>query len=275
MKNFFKSLIFVTFMAMSGLASAVCYTNANQIPVGSLPLHPSSNGGALCTTKSEANEQVGGGQVVTLVTTQQQGVFQPVTAGQVFSNCTPQQEIHRAGMMALFGAAIGGLGNLLIKDNGRDAGKGAGVGLIGGTLYALGTECRVAVPQGTVAGQGIPGQTSVELSTCSIPGGGPDLQNMRGLTRVQCAAIEATQKTGGNQNLVFSNEGTGEGVCALDSNGTARLKSNPSKVVPKGELIAFSEVTKDSSGIAVIPKNSPNENCSVWRRRIAPQIVAL
>ena len=155
MKNFFKSLIFVTFMAMSGLASAVCYTNANQIPVGSLPLHPSSNGGALCTTKSEANEQVGGGQVVTLVTTQQQGVFQPVPAGQVFSNCTPQQEIHRAGMMALFGAAIGGLGNLLIKDNGRDAGKGAGVGLIGGTLYALGTECRVAVPQGTVAGQGV------------------------------------------------------------------------------------------------------------------------
>ena len=131
MKNLFKSLIFVTFMAMSGLASAVCYTNANQIPVGSLPLHPSSNGGALCTTKSEANGQWGGGQGVTLVTTQQQIVFQPVPAGQVFNNCTPQQEIHRAGLMALFGAAIGGIGNLLIKDNGRDAGKGAGAGLIG------------------------------------------------------------------------------------------------------------------------------------------------
>lgn len=123
------------------------------------------------------------------VHSQQPRVIQSMPSGYGgYRNCTEEESIRRAALIT----TARGLAGLLIYDNGRAAGQEAGFGL----LYAMGTDCRVAVPQGTariLVQQGvqvIPQPATVHVpSNCSIDGN-PKLQNLRGLTEAQCAALK-------------------------------------------------------------------------------------
>lgn len=115
-------------------------------------------------------------------------------------------------------------------------------------------------------------------SVCNIDGK-PELQNLKGLSEAQCAEVARLSGTtssvsSGNSKvaskLTFSNEGTGNGICRLLSNGTARLKANPSQVTVQGQVLATSQKTPDA---AVVLPLATGEDCAVWRRRIAPQIL--
>lgn len=230
MKNLFvKALFAVAILVMSNLAVAVCYTNANQIPEGSLSLYPATGWSALCTDIKEARGE--SGQGVTLITTQQPIILQRVPTGQVFNNCTAEQQIHRAGLMAAAGTVIGGLGGLLIGDNGRAAGKGAGAGLIGGALYAMSTECRVAVPQGNVAGQVFqPGQTVSGQSSCDVG----DLKGLKGLSEADCKRISVAlaEKPKESTGATSVNTATGTAipnVCAWIHPGTKTRYDKPAE----------------------------------------------
>jgi hypothetical protein len=173
----------------------------------------------------------------------------------------------------LKGAVIGAL----IGDTGRAAGVGGGLGL----LFSTTGSCRVAVPQGNVVNQGVQGGKSGQPATVTVPSncsidGKPTLQDMRGVTEEQCAAIAVAvgskATTGSTGALVFSNEAAGSGACRLRSDGSARLKSNPSQVTAKGEVLAVDQVSPESGSTTVVPKN-PNEDCTMWRHRVAEQIV--
>ena len=127
---------------------------------------------------------------------QQPVVVNTMPQGHVFRSCTTQEAVERSALIA----GAGGLAGLLIRDNSRGAGVGAGLGL----LYAMGTECRVAVPQGTagtLGNQGVPATVNVP-SNCSVDGN-PKLQNLKGLTQEQCAEIakaSVAQKTDTDTN---------------------------------------------------------------------------
>ena len=70
----------------------------------------------------------------------------------------------------------------------------------------------------------------------------------------------------------FSNEAVGAGVCRLRSDGSARLKADPSQVTSRGQVLAVAEKTSDQ-GSAQLISASPGEDCATWRRRVANQIV--
>lgn len=111
-------------------------------------------------------------------------VINTMPAGYGYRNCTAEESIRRAGLIT----AGGGLVGLLLRDNGRAAGTGAGLGL----LYAMGTDCKVAVPLGappaTVLGPSQSGGVTTQvLSSCQTEG----WPNMRGLTPDECARVVA------------------------------------------------------------------------------------
>jgi hypothetical protein len=56
-------------------------------------------------------------------------------------------------------------------------------------------------------------------------------------------------------------------ICRLRSDGTARLKSNPSKVLPHGYVIAV-DLKDPESPNAVIVEKQTTEDCNAWRTRV-------
>jgi hypothetical protein len=184
MKHIIKLAFMLSVLLVSQIASAFCTTDLGSLPRNHAPFFASSNGG-FCDTKAEANVQVVSGfqqfqQVIVPAPT----VINTMPAGYGYRNCTAEESIRRAGLIT----AGGGLVGLLLRDNGRAAGTGAGLGL----LYAMGTDCKVAVPQGVpparvLGSSQTGGVTTQVLSSCQTEG----WPNMRGLTPDECARVVA------------------------------------------------------------------------------------
>lgn len=159
MTKLIKIVSFLAFFLISQQAFADCWKNAEQMPRGTPPVFLVN--GMWCTTQQGANVQT----TTQLVTVQSPTIIHTMPVGHVYRECTTEESVRRAALIA----GGGGLVGLLIRDNGRAAGKGAGLGL----LYALGTDCKVAIPQGTqqtIAIQGVSagssqGQSRLEKTT--------------------------------------------------------------------------------------------------------------
>lgn len=72
--------------------------------------------------------------------------------------------------------------------------------------------------------------------------------------------------------LVFSNEGTGAGICRLISVGGIRLKADPSRVYSRGAVLATEKATSESGSATVFARRS-GEDCNAWRRRAGEDLV--
>lgn len=231
MKNIIKLLFVLAFFSASQQVFAVCYTNSNQIPNGSLPLHPSSNGGALCTTKSEADGQWGGGQGVTLVTTQPRVQFVPV-AGYPGQFMTGGNVYHCPALATWGGGFLGAiLGNEIGKKikigGGTMSGGGAVIGAIAGSEIA----CDYVRPSvQTVAGQGFSGQTVSGQSNCDVG----DLKGLKGLSEADCKRISVAlaEKSKESTGATSVNAATGTAipdVCAWIHPRTKKRFNKPAE----------------------------------------------
>lgn len=187
-----------------------------------------------------------------------------------------------------YGGAFGGAVGSTVQNHTTQATIAGAVigGLVADRIFCQ--QQAQPVPQGsskTLVEQGSRPVTVVHPSKCSVVGN-PKLQNLP-LTEEQCDEVAATQTkkvvvssegkpsaTQGSPNqLVFSNESTGSGLCRLLSNGTVRLKSNPGQTTSPGQVLAYSEATEDTGTVAVIPKKTANEDCTPWRHRAANEVV--
>jgi hypothetical protein len=162
MKNFFFkaflaiSLIFAAFSAIAQVESM----NLRFVDING-GLHRNKVGAAAAdqaTRNAIGNANVQGviGVQAAPVYIQQPVILQALPAGHVYRDCTPGEVLKRDGLMMLRGALAG----VLIGDNSRSAGVGAGTGL----LFSMAGECRVAVPQGvarTIESQGVSAGTRV------------------------------------------------------------------------------------------------------------------
>ncbi len=143
MKNIIKFAFVLISLVFAQQASAACWANANQIPQGTPPLFLVN--GMWCTQQAQ---QIPGFPLVT-----QPVIINRIPDTHAYRDCTAGESAQRDILALVKGAAIGAL----IGDTGRSAGIGGGLGLLFSTTGA----CRVAVPQGTVANQGVlPSQTA-------------------------------------------------------------------------------------------------------------------
>lgn len=172
-------------------------------------------------------------------------VHQPVIVhtmpqGYGYRDCTAGEVIQRDLLMAGRGLIAG----LLIGDSSRAAGIGAGTGL----LFSITGSCRVAVRQvasETIGNQGVlgtpPGTIHVPGS-CSVDDN-PKLQNLRGLTKEQCAEIAGTQKVQGQ---------TPSSIATYGTTPTVKDGHTCSVFDKKGQIIAdFLDAAKNPKKIVV------------------------
>lgn len=262
MKKVIKFAFVLISLVFAQQAFAACWSNANQVPHGTPPLFLQN--GLFCTTQQPQGVQV----------LQSSAVYLPSGGQAPQGYCSWSDRVANIGISTLIGGFLGALAT----DTSRGAGQGAALGGAAGMFIPC-AQTHVAQVPTTIVNQGVqsgqPATVNV-ASSCSIEGK-LALQNMRGLTDANCAAIAelagSKTVTSSSSSLVFSNEGTGTGVCRLRSNGFARLKSNPNQKLAEGTVLAVDQATSDSGSATVISKN-PSEDCTTWRHRVAEQIVS-
>lgn len=221
MKNLIKFVFVLLSLVFAQQASADCWSSPPTRSTSLLFFNAQT--GYWCT--SQQGQQGGSVQLVT----QQPLILNRMPDGYGYRDCTAGESLQRDALTMLKGAVVGAL----IGDTGRAAGIGGGLGL----LFSTTGSCRVAVPQGTVANQGVlPGQTTGVTThgvACSTGGETMLVSSVEQCARLamKIAAAATPAPTTGTVNVPSTPDGK---IGCTVNTGTEKFRFNAVKGVKFG-----------------------------------------